>query len=318
MKIAHETKIGIIVTIAIAATIWGINFLKGRNILNPVNNYIAIYEDIGGLEINAKVFMNGYKVGQVSDIYFNDDRSGNLTVLLGIDKGFKIPLNSVAEIYSADLMGTKAVSIIKSKSDQDHASGDTLASSYQQELQRKIEEHIIPLKDKAENLIVTVDSVLQNLSYIFNEKTRSALQKSVQNIEESTDQLDEMLSPDGKLTKMVGHIESITMNIKNNNDNISKAISNLSAISDSIARSDLRSAINRTNETLNQTYEILHKINEGEGTIGLLVNNDSLYNNLEALSRDLDILMTDLKENPGKYINVSVFGKSNKKNKKTN
>jgi len=315
MRITHETKIGIIVTIAIAAAIWGINFLKGRNILKPITNYVTIYEDIGGLETNAKVFMNGYKVGQVSDISFNDDRSGNLTVILGIDKGHKIPLNSVAEIYSVDLLGIKAIGIIQSESDQYHNHGDTLATAFQPELQKKIEEQILPLKDKAEKLIVTVDSVLQNLNNIFDDKTGAALQKSVYNIEESTDQLDEMLSPDGKLTKMIGHIESITMNIKNNNDDISKAISNLSAISDSIASSDLKSAITRTNETLEQTYEILRKINEGEGTIGLLVNNDSLYNNLEALSRDLDILMTDLKENPGKYINISVFGRSNKKNK---
>jgi phospholipid/cholesterol/gamma-HCH transport system substrate-binding protein len=317
MKITHETKIGIIVTIAIAAAIWGINFLKGRNILKPITNYVTIYEDIGGLEINAKVFMNGYKVGQVSEISFNDDRSGNLTVILGIDKGHKIPLNSVAEIFSVDLLGTKAISIIQSESDQYHHSGDTLATAFQPELQKKIEEEIIPLKDKAEKLIVTVDSVLQNLNDVFDDKTGAALQKTVYNIEASTEQLDEMLSPDGKLTKMIGHIESITMNIKNNNDDISKAISNLSAISDSIARSDLKSTITRTNETLEQTYEILRKINEGEGTIGLLVNNDSLYHNLESLSRDLDILMTDLKENPGKYINVSVFGRSNKKNKNT-
>jgi len=318
MKITHETKIGIIVTIAIVAAIWGINFLKGRNILKPISNYITIYEDVGGLEINANIFMNGYKVGQVSDISFNDDRSGNLTVILEIDKDHKIPLNSVAEIHSVDLLGTKAISIIQTESDQYHDNGDTLATAFQPALQKKIEEQIIPLKDKAEKLIVTVDSVLQNLNDIFDEKTSTALQKSVYNIEESTDQLDEMLSPDGKLTKMVGHIESITMNIKNNNDDISKAISNLSAISDSIASSDLKSAITRTNETLEQTYEILRKINEGEGTIGLLVNNDSLYNNLEALSKDLDILMTDLKENPEKYINVSVFGRSNKKNKTTN
>ncbi len=318
MKFSHETKIGIIITVAIAATIWGINFLKGKNILKPIHTYYAIYEDIGGLEINAKILMNGFKVGQVDDIYFNDDRSGKLTVLITIDKDFKIPLNSVAEVFSIDLLGTKAISIIKSDSDQDHVSGDTLVSRFQAGIQDKIEEQIIPIKDKAEKLIVTVDSVLQNLNFIFDEQSRRALQESILNIKESSEQLDQMLANDGKFTKMINNIESITSNIKNNNEEIALAISNLSEISDSLARSELKSTISKANETLGQAHEILHKINNGEGTIGMLVNNDSLYYNLESLSGDLDRLMIDLQENPRKYINVSVFGGSGKKTRKKN
>lgn len=316
MKLSHETKIGIIITVAIAATFWGINYLKGRNILKPIHTYFAIYEDIGGLDINAKIFMNGYKVGQVDEIFFNDDRSGKLTVVLAIDKGFNIPLNSVAEVFSADLMGTKAISIIKSDSDQDYISGDTMASRYLPGLQDKIEEQIIPVKDKAEKLIVTVDSVLQNLNFIFDEQARRALQESIHNIKESSEQLDKMLANDGKLTNMIDNIESITSNIKNNNEEIATAISNISEISDSLARSELKSTIGKANETLGQAHEILRKINNGEGTIGLLVNDDSLYYNLESLSRDLDRLMVDLQKNPRKYINVSVFGRSDKKNGK--
>ena len=315
MKLSHETKLGIIITLAIAATIWGINFLKGRNILKPIYTYYAIYEDIGGLEINAKVFMSGYKVGQVDEIYFNADRSGKLTVVLGINKNFVIPQNSVAEVYSTDLLGTKAITIIKSDSDQDHMSGDTLASHYQADLQEKIEKQIIPVKDKAEKLIVTVDSVLQNLNFIFDEQAREALQESIHHIRESSDQLDQMLANDGKFTKMINHIESITSTIKNNNEQISTAISNITEISDSLASSELKSTVNRTNEVLGQTHEILLKINNGEGTLGELVNNDSLYHNLEILAGDLDRLMIDLKENPRKYINVSVFGRSEKKKK---
>jgi len=313
MKLSNEAKVGIIATLAIAATIWGINFLKGRNILKPIYTYIAIYEDIGGLEVNAKIFMNGFKVGQVDEIYFNDDRSGNLTVILGISKGFSIPVNSVAEVFSTDLLGTKAISIIKSDSDQDHVSGDTLISRFQAGIQEKIEEQIVPVKDKAEKLIVTVDSVLQNLNFIFDEQARKALQESILHINESSEQLDQMLSDNGRLTKMISNIESITANIKNNNEEITAAISNISEITDSLASSDLKSTVNKADQTLGETHEILRKINNGEGTLGLLVNNDSLYYNLEALSKDLDRLMRDLQENPKKYINVSVFGRSGKK-----
>lgn len=123
-----------------------------------------------------------------------------------------------------------------------------------------------------------------------------------------------MLADDGKLTRMINNIESITSNIQNNNDRISEAISNISSISDSLAGSELRSAINRANESLDETYQILQKINKGDGNIGLLVNNDSLYYNLESLSGEIDRLVKDLQENPKKYVHFSVFG-GPKKNK---
>jgi phospholipid/cholesterol/gamma-HCH transport system substrate-binding protein len=125
-----------------------------------------------------------------------------------------------------------------------------------------------------------------------------------------------MLTDEGKLTRMINNIESITSNIQNNNDRIADAISNLSSISDSLAGSELRSAINRTSEALDQTYQILQKINNGEGNVGLLVNNDSLYYKLESLTGEIDRLVKDMQENPDRYLHFSVFGGSKKSGKK--
>jgi phospholipid/cholesterol/gamma-HCH transport system substrate-binding protein len=313
MKISSEAKIGIIITIAIAVTIWGLNFLKGRNILKGVNTYYAIFEDIGGLEKNSKIFIKGYQVGQVGEIYFDEDGSRDLIVLLGIEKAYNIPLNSEAVLYDADLLGSKAIMIRLSGSDRFHQPGDTVLCRIQYGLTAKLEQQLLPVKDKAESLIVTVDSLMSTLNYIFDRNTSAMLQASIQNLESSTDGIKNLLSDQGKLTSMIGHMEAITLNLKNHNEQLASAMSNLESITDSIARSELKSTISNTNKTLAETHLILEKINKGEGTLGMLVNNDSLYQNLTSLSQELDLLLKDLQENPKKYVNVSVFGKSDKK-----
>lgn len=313
MKISSEAKIGIIITIAIAVTIWGLNFLKGRNILKGVNTYYAVFEDVGGLEKNCKIFIKGYQVGQVGEIYFTENGSRDLTVLLGIEKAYDIPLNSEAVLYDADLLGTKAIMIKLSESDQFHLPGDTVRCHVQYGLTARLEQQLLPVKDKAESLIVTVDSIMSTLNYIFDRNTSAMLQASIQNLESSTDGIKNMLSSQGKLTSMIAHMEAITLNLKNHNEQLASAMSNIESITDSIARSELKSTISNTNKTLAETHLILEKINRGEGTLGMLVNNDSLYQNLTSLSNELDLLLKDLQENPKKYVNVSVFGKSDKK-----
>ena len=313
MKISSEVKIGIIITIAIAVTIWGLNFLKGRNILKGEITYYAVFEDVGGLEKNNKIFIKGYQGGQAGEIYFNEDGNRNLIVLLGIEKAFDIPINSEAVLYDADLMGTKAIMLNLSGSDRSHKPGDTIRCRVQYGLTARLEQQLLPVKDKAESLIITVDSLMSALNYVFDRNTSEMLQASIQNLESSTAGIKNMLSSQGKLTSMIGHMEAITLNLKNHNEQLASAMSNIESISDSIARSELKSTIANTNKTLAETHLILEKINQGEGTLGMLVNNDSLYQNLTSLAGELDLLMKDLQENPKKYVNVSVFGKSDKK-----
>lgn len=313
MKFSSEVKIGIIITIAIAVTIWGLNFLKGRNILKGVNTYYGVFDEIGGLEKNSKIFIKGYEVGQVSEIYFAGDGSRDLIVLLGIEKAYDIPLNTEAVLFDADLMGTKAIKLSLSGSDQYHKPGDTVRCRIQYGLTARLEQQLLPVKNKAENLMVTVDSLISSLNYVFDRNTSAMLQASIHNLESSTGGIQSMLADDGKLTSMIANMEAITLNLKNHNEQLASAMSNIESITDSIARSELKSTITNTNKTLAETHLLLEKINQGEGTLGMLVNNDSLYQNLTSLSGELDLLMKDLQENPKKYINVSVFGKSDKK-----
>ncbi len=316
MRLSSEIKIGIIVTIAIAATIWGLNFLKGRNILKRQDTYYVIYSNIDGLEKNSKIFISGFKVGQVENIKFNPDGSNTLTVALGIEKDHRLPVGSVAILYDSDFMGTKAISIELGESSQIHEPGDTLPAKIRAGLTDQLEEQLSPVKEKAENLMVTVDSLMTALAYVFDRESGEMLKSSIEKLENSAEGMEQLLAENGKLSLLIAHLESITLNLKKHNEQLAAAMSNIESITDSIARSDLKETINNANRTLEQTHQIMEKINQGEGTLGMLVNNDTLYQNLTDLSRELDLLLKDLQENPKKYINVSVFGKSDKNDRK--
>lgn len=313
MRLSSEIKLGLIITIAIAATIWGLNFLKGRNILQRVDTYYAVYNDINGLEKNSKIFINGYKVGQVGDIVFNKGSNNALTITLEIEREFKLLAQSRAILYDADFMGTKAIQIIPGESDLFHVPGDTLLASIRMGITDQLETQLAPVKEKAENLLVTADSLMSAMAYVFDRESAELLKSSIRKLENSIDGIEGMLAANGKLNLLLNHLESITLNLKDNNEQLAAAMNNVESITDSLAKSDLKETIYNTNKTLEQTYLILEKINEGEGTIGMLVNDDSLYHNLSALSGELDLLLKDLQENPKKYVNVSVFGKSGKK-----
>ena len=313
MKITSEVKIGIIITVAIAVTIWGLNFLKGRNILRADNTYYAIFDDIGGLEKNSKIFINGYQVGQVGNIFFNEHGNRELTVQLEIEKAHDLPMDSEAILFNSDLMGTKAIKIKLSGSDMRYEPGDTIRSSIQYGISDRLEQQLLPIKDKAESLIVTLDSLISSLNFVFDTETSEKLQASIDNLASSTYGIRYMLSEQGKLNSMIDHMEAITLNLKNHNEELALAMSNIESITDSLARSELKSTLSNANKTLAETHRILEKINTGEGTLGMLVNNDSLYRNLTSLSGEIDLLLKDLQEHPKKYINVSVFGKSDKK-----
>jgi phospholipid/cholesterol/gamma-HCH transport system substrate-binding protein len=270
--------------------------------------YYAVFNNIKGLEKNSKIFINGYKVGQVGEIEFNTSENNSLRVTLEIEREFRLAVPSRAILYDADFMGTKAIEIMPGDTDTFHSQEDTLESAIRAGLADQLENQLGPVKDKAEDLIITVDSLMSAMAYVFDRESADLLRSSIRKMENSISGVEAMMAENGKLSLLITHLESITLNLKENNEQLTAAMANVESITDSIARSDLKETINNTNKTLEQTHQILEKINQGEGTIGMLVNDDSLYHNLSALSGELDLLLKDLQENPKKYVNVSVFG----------
>jgi len=312
VKFSKEVKVGFLVTAALAALLWGMNYLKGIDIFTGDNKYFAIYNQVDGLVPSSDVILNGVKIGQVSKIEFLQDKSGRILATMLIKRKVFVGKNSVASIISSDLLGGRAIDIKLDSLSPPAQDGDTLLS----DIQSSLSEQVGPIKDKAERLIMSLDSLAVSLNQVFNPVTRKNLDNSVVNldkslksIENASRSLDNMISSEnGKLRKMIANVESITNNIKNNNEELSNVIRNFSQISDTLVKADLAAVISNTNKTLQQTSSIMEKINRGEGSLGLLINDDSLYNALQRGAEDLDRLLIDLKQNPRRYVHFSVFG----------
>jgi len=309
------TKIGILVISAIALLIWGVNFLKGKNIFKKEDTYYVIYKDVNGLSISNPVLISGYKVGQVSKIEYIQDTVESFRVSILVEDNYKIRKGSVAQIFSQDIMGSRAIRILMGKEEKFHSSKDTLISSVEGGLVEQVNLEIAPLKKKAESLISSLDSAIIIIREIFNKNTQESLrntilsiQTTIQNLERSTFTLDTLMSAEkSKLAMIFSNVESITANLKNNNDKISQIINNFSKISDSIAKANIASTLAKADKALLQLNQTLNSINNGQGTVAQLLNNDTLYQNIENASYHMSRLMRDLHENPKRYLHFSVF-----------
>jgi phospholipid/cholesterol/gamma-HCH transport system substrate-binding protein len=309
MKISREFKIGLVALIAIVLAVWGINFLKGINILTPTEKYYAVYGNVKGLIESAVVNLNGYKVGNVSKIQFEEDNLGKIVVEISLGKKIKLPRNTKIVLRSGSLIsGSKDVDLVLGDGPGYYEPGDTLPASVQVELA----DYIDPIRSQVESLVRSLDTVMVSLDKLMDKEMRRNLQGTIANLNSATQSLRLSLQPNGSLSNSFTNLSSVTDNLKKSNDDISKVLHNFASISDSLNQSDLKKLITHANETFAKTSELFGKINEGQGTAGKLVVNDSLYNNLNSAVASLDSLLIDLKDHPGRYVRVSVFGKKEK------
>lgn len=315
LKINAPTKIGILIFVAVSIFIWGLNYLKGIDIFKKENDYYIVYDKVDGLVSSSPVLINGLRIGQVKSIDFHEDRSGRLVVKISSEEKYKIPKYSVAKIYSLDLLGSRAIEIIFSDSTTYHITGDTLQSAIEESLAEQVSLQMLPLKNKAEDLLGEMETAMQMIQKVFNEETIGNLQKSFGNIEQTVENLkstsymiDTLVATEReKLSKILTNVSSISTNLESNNDNLTLALKNIALITDSIAKSELKSTINNTNKAIQDVEQIMHKVNTGEGSLGLLINNDTLYYNLEDAAYNLNKLVEDLRINPKRYIHFSLF-----------
>ncbi len=261
------------------------------------------------------VSINGLNVGQVKNLYFEDNHSGRIVVEIVVTSDFPIPVNSIAKIYSSDIMGSKAIEIVLGNSTVIAVAGDTLLTSIEAGLKEEVNRQVQPIKKKAEDLLATIDSAVTVISEIFNENARRNLAQSFESIKNTLEaiqsasyEIDTLVTVErNRLADILTNIESITKNLDKNKDNINNIISNFSAISDTLAKAEIPKTFNNANIALKNIAEIADKINKGEGTIGLLIHNDSLYYQLEKSAADLNKLLEDIRKNPKKYVRFSLF-----------
>jgi len=315
LKISKETKIGVVVVVAVALMIWGLNFLKGKNIFTQEAEYVAIYPKISSLVEGNPVYINGFRVGQVSAISFHPDSVGQIVVRFSVARStVPIAIDTEAMIYSADLLGSRAIELILGDSIAGDTlvqvmPGDTLLGTVAPELADQVKAQIAPLKKKTEELISSIDSAVTIVQNILNKEVMEhvgkgfeSFQRSFVTFERIANNMDDLVADNkGKLNDIFSKIQSIAVNFNNNNEKLTNVIENLSAISDSVKKADFATTLNNVNDALNATSEIMMKINSGEGTMGLLLNDDKLYNELTMAAIDLNMLLLDMRLNPGIY-----------------
>ncbi len=325
MKLSKEARTGLIVVAGIALVFWGINYLKGKDFFTRQKLVYAVYDRVDGLAPSNPVNVNGLKIGMVQKLILLPDHSGRIVVSMHISNDIRIPRNSMAQIYGTDLLGGKAIRFVFGNSEKDIQDGDTVITGIENSLSQEVSAQVGPIKEKAENLLSSFDSVLVVVRDVFNETTKENLRKSFESIAHSlssieslTGNLDTILRKDGKLKAIFDNLASITSNLKSNNEKITTIINNFAAISDTLARANIAATLDNTQKTLEQTSLLFQKINKGEGTMGQLATNDSLFMNLNATAHDLDELLKDFNENPKRYIGLSLISIGGNKKKKKN
>lgn len=318
MALKKEVKTGIIVTAALGMLLYGLNFLKGINIFTHSKKLYAVYTDVAGLVPSNPIVVNGFHIGSVKNIEIEPDASGRIVLTLLItNPEVKIPKNSVAKIISADFLGSKAVQIVLGDGKNYVGDGDTLKSAVETSLKETVNEEVLPVKRKAEDLMSSIDSTLAIVQGIFTKNIRTDLSESIVSIRnslkhfESTSQsIDQMMSSEKeRITAILSSVEKISNALAKNSKDISKAVANMSSISDSLAKANLKSTINNADSALYYTSQVLKKINEGKGSLGMLANDTTLYKRLTNASDQLGQLLQDMKAHPKRYVHFSIFGK---------
>lgn len=306
---------GLIGIAILFASYWGYNFLKGTALFTKTNVYYVYYDRIEGLNESSPVTVNGYQIGKVSEIVFLPEDNCRLLIKIDISKDFLLPDSTIARIYSMDLMGSKGVELIFGKKATYHSPGDTLIGEVEQSLKDQVSVQMLPVKQKAEELMVEISKAIAVISYIFNDETRDNLEKSFASIkatmeylESSAYSVDTLLKKEsGKISRILANVEYLTITLKDNAENLSNIFDNLSTFSDTLVALDISKTIMEANRAIESFNAVMDKVNKGEGSLGQLIQDDKFANEIELAAENLKKLLFDIQYNPKKYVNFSLM-----------
>ena len=309
MKITKEIKTGVLVITGLVMTIFSFNYLKGINLLEKSRHFIVVYDNVEGLVASNPVTINGFKIGNVQKINLSADGSNKLEIKLIIDNEVEFSKSSKAELYETGLIGGKAIAIIPNYQDGSIAeSGDYLQGTIKPGLTELVNQKLTPLQDKLESAIQNADKVVLNINELLSDDTKTSLQQSILNFKNISESLNETTN----------NVNSIILNnsnaIENSLKNIESSSKNINEITKSVSDANVSDLISKLNSTVSNFNLALNKINNGNGSVSKLLENDAIFNNLEKATSELEALINDIKVNPNRYVHFSIFGKKANKN----
>jgi phospholipid/cholesterol/gamma-HCH transport system substrate-binding protein len=311
MKISNETKVGALTAVAITVLILGFNFLKGKSAGG--NDVYAVFPNVEKLVASNPVFINGLQVGKVTGLKEKDKNMSGIVVTITLTKDINIPRNSVATLNS-ELLGSAAVNIFLGNGNDYLKEGDTIRTERSLGITDKLQKSIDPAITNINKTLLSMDDVLQKLNTILDPNTRNNLQGIVANLAVSSHSLQQLLNTEtGMLAKTIGNLNTITADFARNGPKIDSTFSNLQAASDKISKAKIAEAIESMQKTMAKLENAIGKIDSKEGSLGALLNDRQLYDEVRRTNRSLTILLDDLRVNPKRYINISLFGPKDKK-----
>ena len=312
MKISNETKVGILTITALTILILGFNFLKGKNLFSKSKSIYAVFKDMGSLEKSNEVKINGLPIGSVSDKKEIDKNVSAVIVTINLTRDINIPDNSVAYIKSG-LVGASYIVIDKGDSKTYLKLGDTLQTREEGGLLDQVSSQLNPTLLKVRTVLDTLTQTLTGVNGLLNSDAKINLQQTFSNLNRASSALNGLLdNQSGPLAKTLNNAQSITEEFKKNTGNINATISNAKVASEKLAALELKPTIDSLNAMISQLKGAVAKISSKDGTLGALINDKALYNKLNDMILSFEILADDLRTNPKRYVNLSIFGRKDK------
>jgi phospholipid/cholesterol/gamma-HCH transport system substrate-binding protein len=313
MKISNETKIGVMAVVALAALILGFNWLKGSSLFQHTKKLYAVFDNVEGLEVSNAVQVNGLTIGSITAINESDkDLSQGVVVTISLKKDVHLPDNSVATI-NPPFLASATIAIAKGSSNKYLESGDTIETKNKANLFAQVQANIDPVILKLGGTLGSLDSLVQVVGTMFDPRTKNNFSNIVANLATSSAELQQLLNNQtGALAQSLKNLSQFTANLNKSNDHISNTMDNMDKTTAHLASAKIPEAVDGLNTTLGDLKATIQRINSTNGSLGLLLNDKRLYNNLEATTRSLNTLLDDFRLHPKRYVNISVFGKKDK------
>ncbi|MDR3694884.1 MlaD family protein [Mucilaginibacter sp.] len=310
MKITNETKIGVLAVIGITILILGYSFLRGDDVFSGTNKFYAVYSSVDGLAISKPVLVNGFQIGRISKMKLQ--ANGSTVVELSVDRQYKVPKNTLAKLVSTDLLGSKAIVFVFGNSNLPAQDKDTLRA----DIQGSLAESLQPIQMKAEKLISKLDSSLAAVNKILNpnfqknvDRSFASIANSLQTLEGTTKKIDDLVSTQTvHINSIMSNTETVTSNLKTSSANLNGITANFEKVSNDVANSNIKQTLDNANKAMADLQATISKINTNNGTLGMLLNDRQVYDNLQNATNNLNSLFIDIKAHPKKYVSFSVFG----------
>ena len=312
MKISNETKVGILSLTALILLIVGFNFLKGKDIFNRSKKIYMVFYDLGGLSKSNEVKINGYVIGKVYELNAQDKNVNGIVATINLTEEVNIPENSTA-VISSPIIGSSYIDIEKGNSSVYLEPGDTLRTRLDVGILDDVKSQLTPTLTSVREGIDSIKMLLSNVNKLFTYEARADLHQTLQNLSVASRSLTRLVDAEnGALALSLGNVNAFTANLRNNNDSINMMISNAKRATAKLADLEIQPVIDTLSRTISHLKAVVAKMDSKDGTLGALINDKAVYNKLYDAILSAEILMDDLRANPKRYVNLSIFGRKDK------